>query len=224
MRVIRTAAFVLIILAAVVLVTDRVAVTVAQQRVSDQASAALGAPAHAELHGTLVGLRLLTGTVPRIDVTAEDVPVLQGATIDRIAVTLTGVRVTREYLRQQPDALPPAEDGRFRAEVGVGAIGELLPMPGLIDVDTEGDRLRLSVGNLAVEATLDAEDGRVVVRPQTPLAAVLGLERLEVDLSDQAGRPHVETVDVRGDVVVLRGRLLEVHRPTRSSLRQGAAG
>lgn len=209
MRAVGKVLLLLLALAVVLVATDRIVAMVAEQRVSEQVSAALDASATAELGGALPGLRLLTGTVPRIDVSAEDVPVADRAVLAQLDVTLTGVRVSWRYLFEERETLPPADDGRFRARIDVASLAELLP--GELEA-VDGERLRLSFAGIAsVEATLDAEDGRVVVRPQTPLAGLLGLERFDIDLSGQEGRPHVEEVDIRGDAVVLRGRLLEVH-------------
>lgn len=211
MRAFGKVLLVLLVLVVVAVATDRIVVTIAERRVSDQVSAALDAPATVDLGGTLPGLRLLTGSIPRVDVAAREVPLTEGVELQRLDARLTGVRVSWRYLRERQETLPPADEGTFRAQIDVASLADLLPVPGRLEA-VDGQRLRLSVANVAsVEATLDAEDGRVVVRPQSPLAAFLGLERFDVDLSDQEGRPHVEEVVIRGDALVLRGRLLEVH-------------
>lgn len=217
MRVIVATLVVVALLVVVGLVTDRTVAAVAEQRIAEQVSTTLDAPVAVELPGTVVGLRLLTGHIPRLEIHAQDVPLQDDAHLDRLDVTLTNVRVTLSQLRGDSARLPPAGQARFRAEVGAEAVTRLLALPGLVNVDFADGRLQLSLGDFSIDAEVGADDGDLLIQPQSSLAEALGLDRFTVDLSDQPGSPAVDDAEVTGESLILRGRLEAVVREHRSS-------
>lgn len=217
MRVVVATLVVVALLVVVGLVTDRTVAAVAEQRIAEQVSTTLDAPVAVELPGTVVGLRLLTGHIPRLEIHAQDVPLQDDAHLDRLDVTLTNVRVTLSQLRGDSARLPPAGQARFRAEVGAEAVTRLLALPGLVNVDFADGRLQLSLGDFSIDAEVGADDGDLLIQPQSSLAEALGLDRFTVDLSDQPGSPAVDDAEVTGESLILRGRLEAVVREHRSS-------
>lgn len=194
-------------------IVDQAVTTYAEQRTAVDVSDALGTDATVEFSGWPVGLRLLLGNIPTAQVAASDVPLENGATLDRLDVTLTNVDVDVSDLQVDNDQLPAADDGTFRAELGEESVTGMLGIPGdLVEVQLEEGVVTLRATGLQVEADVVAEDGDVVVRLRGPLAQLLGGGEIPIDLSEEPGSPEVEKVEIRDGVMIISGRLAEVRR------------
>lgn len=193
------------------LVLDQVVAGMAEQRAEERVTERIGAEADVELHGTLTGLRLLTRQPVRAEMTARDVPLDEvPADIDRLDVTLTGVRLGIGDLRDPPEDLPPADDGRFEARLGGGATYALARVPRAVaDLRIEDGAVRLRVLGNEVAGDVRVRDGEVVIIPRTPLGVLLATD-IPLDISGQPGNPKIEDAEIDGDVLVLRGVLQSV--------------
>lgn len=207
--------------AGVLLAADQWATSWAQERTAEQVSDALGAPAQVRLEGWPVGLRLLWGHVPKAVIVAQDVPIDDEASIERLDVVLIDVRVRRSDLEE--GRLPPARDGRFRARVEEASVRELVGWAGrIVDVRLHEGGLQLALGGVHVEADVVAERGNVSVRPEERLFGFLGVDGVTIDLSDQPGSPYVEDVATSDRALVLVGVLQDVRE--RGRLTAGSGG
>ena len=204
---------VLIVLGVVFFIGDQAVTTYAEQRTANNVSDALGSDATVEFSGWPVGVRLLLGTIPKAEVAASNVELINGATLDRLNVVLTDVKVNVSELRATSNQLPPAEDGTFTAQLSEESVTEMLGVPGnIVEVRLQDGVAQLRATGLQVETDVVAEDGDVVVRLRGPLAQLLGGGEVAIDLSDEPGAPEVEQVEIRDGVMILSGRLAEVRR------------
>lgn len=200
-------------LAVVLLVGDQVLTSTAERRTSANISRTLEAPSDVELHGWPVGVRMLLGSIPSATLNATDVPLDNGATLDRLDVELTNVAITIDDLNAQQDRLPAAEQGTFTAELDEASVAAMMGIPeGLAEVTLEDGLVELGAGGLAIQADVGASDGDVVVSLAGPLAAILGGSEFAIDLSQEPGEPFVERVEIDGGVMIVSGRLEAVNR------------
>ena len=204
---------VLIVLGVLFFIGDQAVTTYAEQQTANNVSEALGTEATVAFSGWPVGARLLLGSIPKAEVSATGVPLDTGATLDRLDVELTDVKVNVSDLRNNTDQLPPAEDGTFRAELTEESVTGMLGVPGdIVQVRLQDGVMQLRAPGVRVEADVVAENGDVVVRLRGPLAQLLGGAEVPIDLSGEAGAPEVETVEIRNGVMIISGRLAEVQR------------
>jgi hypothetical protein len=203
----------LILLAGLLLVADLGVTLVAEQRAATQVSEVLDAPAEVNLRPWPVSWHLLSGRVPRADIAAADVPLGGGAQLDTLDVTLEGVRIRWRDLTEPADRLPPADDGRFTAQLDEAAVQELLGLPEqIVGVSLAEPHLLISLADLVeVEADVEADDGQLVIVPRADVADLFGAARIPVDLSQQPGRPAVTDAEVRDGFLVVHGMLREVN-------------
>lgn len=208
----------LTILAGALLGLDLHLTASAEERVAEAIGETLGVPAEVDIAGWPVTARtLVTGRVPHVAVLAVDVP-SGGAggegsgSIDRLEMRFVDVDLDLDGMRGRGGAPPRADEARFEAEIGRESLLELLQLPeGLLDVSLDGGVMRLDVAGLrAVDASIGASGGVVVVEPHAPTAGLVGLARIPIDLSGQPGHPYVEHAEVAGDRLLLRGRLEEM--------------
>lgn len=203
----------LAVLGVVLVVGDQVLTSTAERRTSANISQTLDAPADVELHGWPVGVRMLLGSIPSATLTATDVPLDNGATLDRLDVELTDVVITIDTLNARQDQLPAADQGTFTAELDEASVAAMMGIPeGLAEVTLEDGRVELGAGGLAIQADVGASNGDVVVSLAGPLAAILGGSEFAIDLSQEPGEPFVERVEIDGGVMVVSGRLEAVNR------------
>lgn len=203
----------LIVIVGGLFAADLAVTSYAEQRTSQRVERTLDADADVQLQGWPVSLRMLLDTIPTARVEANDVPLREGATLDQLDVELNDVEITIDDLTGAEDRLPAAREGTFEAQLGEASVSALLGIPsGLAEVALEDGVVRVGAGELSIEATVEARDGDAVVILQGPIAAVLGGSQFAIDLSDEPGRPAVESVDIRQGVMVVQGRLEEVDR------------
>lgn len=203
---------VLAILVVLVLLADRAVASVAEERAEERVSERLDTEADVELHGSFTGLRLLTGQPVRAEMAAEGVPLDEvPAELERLDVTLTGVRLGLSALRNPPeDDLPPADSGEFEARLGSRATFALANVPRAVaDLRIEDGAVRLRVLGAEASGDVTVRDGNVVIVPRTPLGALLATD-VPLDISGQPGDPRIEEAEIDGDVLVLRGVLQSV--------------
>jgi hypothetical protein len=142
----------------------------AEQQVSEQVSAEIGAPATVDLQGWPVSLRLLTGVVPRVDLVAADVPLEDtDAELSELRATLTDVRLRLADLSR---ADVPIEAGptSFEADLDAGDVERLLgPVAAIGEIELLDGLARLTVAGFPIEGTVGVEGGAIVVRPTAPI-------------------------------------------------------
>jgi hypothetical protein len=200
----------LVVLVGAALVGDVVLRQQAEQRASQRVGEVLEADTDVRIGGFLPGLRLITGRIPEVRITATDVP-LEGApvSIDRLDLELTNVRVGLDDLRGANDELPDMDEGRFVARINQDTVEALIRAPrALASVRLIEGGVALRVGGLQLEAEARATDGEVVFASRQRLLELLG-GSISLDLSDQPGSPYVEDVETDSEAMVLRGRLEE---------------
>jgi hypothetical protein len=203
----------IVVLGGVLLIGDMILTDTAEERTATRISETLEADAQVDLQGWPVGLRMLLGSIPTATLSATDVPLDNGAVLDRLDVELTDVAITFDDLTTQSDRLPAAETGTFVAELDEASVAAMMGIPGgLAEVTLQDGLVEIGAGGLAIQADVGARDGDVVVSLAGPLAALLGGSEFAIDLSAEPGQPFVEEVEIDGGVMIVRGRLEEVRR------------
>jgi hypothetical protein len=206
---------VLLVLGVGMFVADAAATTYAEERTEQRLARAYDTEADVDFEGWPVSARVLfTGSIPRANVSAADVPLENGGTINDLDVTLDDVSVRLDDLRSgRGRRLPPANSGTFRASLGEGSVAALLRIPGnLVTVTLERDLVTLSAGELSVQADVEARDGDIVISFAGPLEALVGGSAFPIDLSGIAGAPAAEDVTIRAGRMVVSGTLEDVSR------------
>jgi hypothetical protein len=211
MRALGRLLLVLLVLAVLLVAADFGIATVAEQRAAEQASEVLQAPTEVTMRGWPRGLQVLLGEVETVEMTATDVPMDGGPTIDRLDVTLHRVQVRWQDLQQETDRLPPAEEGAFSAELSEESVAQMLSGIGdLAEITLVDGAIRLGVAGLELEASVEARDGAVAIVPQDVISQLVALDGFRIDLSGQPGSPRVEEAEVTDGRVVLRGTLEDI--------------
>ena len=204
---------VLLVLGVLFFIADQAVTTYAEQRTTASVSQALDADATVALTGWPVGARMLLGSIPEAHVAATDVPIGKGATLERLEVTLTDVKVDVNDLRQNSDQLPPADEGTFAAELSEASVTAMLGLPGnLAKVRLRNGVMQLRAAGLEVEAEVGTRDGDVVVRLRGRLVQLLGGAKFTIDLSGVPGSPEVDDVKIRRGAMTLSGTLADIRR------------
>ena len=186
----------------------------AEERTAQRVTRTVEADSTVDFQGWPVTVRALMGTIPVATIAATDVPLESGATLTRLQVVLRDVDVNVNDLRgggARPRSFPSARSGRFEAQLSEQSVESMLGLPeGLADVSLENGVIVFSAAGLEVETEAVAEGGDVVVSLAGPLAELLGGAEFRIDLSDEAGAPAVDDVEIRGGRMTVRGRLEEV--------------
>jgi hypothetical protein len=181
----------------------------AEQQVSEQVSAEIGAPATVDLQGWPVSLRLLTGVVPRVDLVAADVPLEDtDAELSELRATLTDVRLR---LADLSSADVPIEAGptSFEADLDAGDVERLLgPVAAIGEIELLDGLARLTVAGFPIEGTVGVEGGAIVVRPTAP---ILNLGEVTVSLPALPGGVSVQQAVVLPGVLRLSGATPTFH-------------
>lgn len=201
----------LVILLGGLFLGDLVLTRAAEERTAQRVTRALEADSTVDFQGWPVTVRAVVGTIPIARVSAQDVPLENGATIDQLDVVLRDVDVNVRDLRgggPRPRNLPTAGSGRFQAELSEQSVTAMLRLPeGVADVALRDGVAVLSAAGLEVEADVKARDGDVVVSLAGSLAELLGGVEFPIDLSSEPGGPAVQKVEIRDGVMKLSGRL-----------------
>lgn len=181
----------------------------AEQQVSEQVIAEIGAPATVDLQGWPVSLRLLTGVVPRVDLVAADVPLEDtDAELSELRATLTDVRLR---LADLSSAGVPIEAGptSFEADLDAGDVERLLgPVAAIGEIELLDGLARLTVAGFPIEGTVGVEGGAIVVRPTAP---ILSLGEVTVPLPALPGGVSVQQAVVLPGVLRLSGATPTFH-------------
>ncbi len=201
---------VLLLIGAVLLIGDRVVTSMAGERAAERVSEELDAPTEVTLHGWPVALRLLVGTIERAEVTATDVPLEEGGTLDRLDVTLHDIDLGIGDLQNPPDGLPPSRDGSFTASISGDITWALTSVPSMLaSLAITDDTVQLQTPVAVLSADLVVHSDRLLFEPNVPLGVVFRGD-VELDISDQPGRPVLETADIEDGTLVLAGRFEEL--------------
>lgn len=205
----------LVVLGVALFFADRAVTETAERRTAHTVAQALDAETEVNFEGWPVAGRMLLGSIPTAQVNAVDVPLENGASLDRLVVELTDVEVNVNDLQgsNSEPRLPPAEEGTFEAELDEDSVSAMMGIPqGLAEVTLEDGVVKVGAGGLSIQANVGAEDGDVAVSLDGPLAALLGGSNFTIDLSNEPGQPYVEDVEIRDGVMIVSGRLEEVQR------------
>lgn len=206
------------LLAALAVAVDSGLTRSAEEQAAARVVAETGAAdATVDLRGWPVTLRLATGTVPEAFLTADAVPIPgRGAALSRLDVTLTDVALRFDDLRE-PGAIPVrAATGRFEARLDGEALRTLAAEDSAVAqvIDriefVEGVvRVVAGGGALSVDATAEARDGDLVLRP-TEALPIPGLEELVVPLRDLPAGAVVDRIRVEPGAMVLEGEVTDL--------------
>lgn len=163
--------FSLVALTVLLLAANAAFVGFVERRVETTLENRLGSPVSVEMSGWPVGPRLLTGSLPEANVRVQDLdaPVV-GLDLGRLDLTLEEVEYTGE--RDGPlDAPIEASDARFESRLTENEVSGLARMaPGVSGVEISGEELRLELpAGATADAELAAEDGGLLLKPDTPL-------------------------------------------------------
>ncbi len=199
------ATLVLLVVAGVV--ADTLLTNAAERQASARVSEELGAPADVDLRGWPVSLRLLSGTVPEVGITAQDVPVEDTSVrVARLEVEVADVRIRFADLRAAGPLPVDGGAGTFRAELSEAEVNRLAGVGGL----QLGDGVAsFDVAGQRVEVVATVEDERIVLRPITGLPGVGPVPLAPVALP---GEIRLEAVRIRPGLIELSGRVLRLMR------------
>lgn len=206
MKIAAVVAVALVVVAAGLLLLDRVVTSMAEERAAERVSEELEAPTEVTLHGWPVALRMLLGTIERAEVTATDVPLDEGGTLDQLDVTLHDIDLDIGDLQNPPDGLPPARDGEFKASISGDITWALTSVPSMLaSLEITGDVVQLQTPVAALSADLVVHRNRLLFEPDVPLGVVFRGD-VELDISDQPGSPVLEEAAINDGTLRLRGR------------------
>lgn len=180
----------------------------AEQQVSARVSEALGAPVAVELAGWPVTLRLLTGEVPVVRISAADVS-LGEASVRRMDAEVRDVRLRWDDLASGGELPVAGGRGTYTAELDEAAVGALAGFPGALRF---GDGLgQLDMAGQSVDVTAGVEDGAITFRPVGNVPP--GAEAVSVALPPLPAQATVETVRILPGALRVSGRILELTQP-----------
>jgi hypothetical protein len=211
----RLAAVVLgvVVLAALLVGGDHAATAAAEERIAERISEALDAPTEVTLHGWPLTAYAATGTIPRVDIRATDVPLgRSGVTMDHLSITLRDVRVSWDDVTGNNDGLPEAAEADFEATLTESSLQAVIGLPEeLLRIRLRDGIATLDLAGLTeIRADVEADGGIVVVRLRDRVFGLNVPSEIPVDLRDQPGSPHVLQTSVGEGALVLSGTLVEL--------------
>lgn len=210
MRALGIAGVLLLVVLVIAALVDRQVTEQAEEQASERVSTELGAPADVDLMGWPVSLRLLLGSVPRVAVTASDVPIPgQPANIDALDVVLLDAELRLDSLRET--GIPVrARTGTFSATLSGEDVYALAGSPAVVDrvelgVGVVRFVLAGDVGVIDVVATLQGED---LVLQATD--TVIAVPPVSISLAELPAGARVESYAIEDGEIVLRGTVQDV--------------
>ena len=203
----------LLVLAGALFFADQAITSAAERQTAQSVSRALKADAEVDFEGWPITAQMLGGSIDRVTVASQDVPLEQGGRLDTLDLVLTDVSVKLNDLRSSGGKrLPPARKGTFEAELGEASVAGVMQLPDGVELTLDNGTATVSAGGLEVTAKVAAAGGDIVVSLAGPLARLIGGAEFPIDLSDQPGAPAVEDVEIENGVLTLSGSLEEVRR------------
>lgn len=210
MRALAIAAVLLVVVAVIAALVDRQVTEQAEAQASERVSTELGTPADVDLQGWPVSLRLLLGSVPRIVVTASDVPIPdQPARLDELDVQLSDAELRLDSLRET--GIPVrARTGTFRTTLSAEDVLALAGNPPLVDrVELADGTIRFvlaeDVGVLDVVPSLRPDE--LVLQAQ---GTTVDVPPVRLSLADLPAGARVEAFEIADGELVLRGTVQDV--------------
>lgn len=164
----------LLVLLALLVVADRVAVAVAQREIASRVQTSRHLPARPRVHigGFPFLTQVLAGRYRSVSVTATDVPTTGGIRVASVSATLSGVRVALGDVLHSRVRDVPADSGSGRVTLDFADLNAFLAPRG---VTVAGDRGRLRVTgrvtvlghteSVSADALLSVAGDSVTVRP-----------------------------------------------------------
>jgi LmeA-like phospholipid-binding len=210
-----------IILAALLVATDRISVAVAENQISDRLTSAYGLAGKPGV--TITGFpfltQVVTGDYQQIDVSANQVSA-DGAVLHHLNVRLTGVHATVSQVLGNGSSMVTADRAAGSAMVGFGTVGHRLPA---------GFQLHPDGKNLSVSGKLAVGGARIPVSATVALGVSgsgISVTPVHVSVPGVAALPSAYSSQLRVVVPLstlpLHLRLTSVH-VTPDGLRIGAA-
>lgn len=204
------AAAVVLVLGAGLFLADRFVTSMAEEQAATHVGRELRADSVVSLHGWPVTLRMIVGTIERAELTATDVPLERGGTIDRLDVTLHDIDLSLADLRNPPSGLPPSRDGSFRALLHGDITWALDSVPSVLaSLEVVDDAVELQTPIAVLSADLVVQSNRLLFEPNVPLGVVFR-GPVQLDISDQPGRPVLEDAEIVDGTLVLTGRFADL--------------
>lgn len=192
-------------------VVELVVAVVARARSERALAAAAGGDVHVRLGGRPVAWHLARRRLPRVWVTARAVPVGDDAELARLDVWLGDVRLPA---RPAGGGGPTggrvrAARGSFEARVDSAQLARLADLPpGLTGLRLTDDALRIhTAAGPALETSVTARDGGLLIRADRGLIGVLGRAELRLPLGELPAGARVEHARVEDGMLVAAGSL-----------------
>jgi hypothetical protein len=164
-----------VVLALLAVGADYALTRAVEARVASEVEESMGGQAEVDLRGWPVSLGLLRGTVEEATIHATQVPIEEtGGVLPVLDVVLTDIRLP-PVAGGDPRALR-AGSGRFVTRLDQEALTDLAVdagAPQIGAVQISGDTLQVVIRGVAVDLTVAARDGALVVRPVNDLLARL---------------------------------------------------
>lgn len=202
---------VLVVLLAVGVLVDGEVTEQAERRAAEQVRGELDAASTAvDLQGWPVSLRLLFGTVPRIEVVAHDVPIPdQPASLDDLDVVLSDADLRLGSLGES-DIPVRARTGTFTATLSGDDVYALAGSPPVVErVELVDGVLRFvlagGVGALDVVATLRGDELVLQARD-----TVFDVPPARIPLTGLPAGARVESYTIEDGLITLRGTVRDV--------------
>lgn len=178
---------------------------VAHDRTERLLAEAFDAPVTVALHGRPLTLDLVRRRIPAADLVAREVPLGDtGGRIGRLDVRLEGVLLPRDR-----DGEWRVEQGVFEAHLDSDDLADLADLPpGVEGVRLVDDTVEVrTTAGVRFPASLDVEDGDLVLRADRGVLRLLPTASFRVPLGDLPAGARVRDVALNGGEVTARGVL-----------------
>lgn len=202
-------ALAVVVLGGLALAADGALAGQAERRASDLAGSVVGAPARVRMPGRPFVLHALRGSLPRVLIHAEAVPIPgTAAVVRRLELSLQDVRVSLGALLDGAQGrLPEAGAGTFSAVLDEAGLRALLGVPDELSLQVADGEIQVSVAGQLLAVTPEAREGRIVLAGMPDIS---GSPLLSGDLTGLPGGPWVERIEVAAGEIQISGSLRDL--------------